>query len=96
MVFPEEYLLSRLFTRDLAQFYEDFYAAKGIKLMKRAKVTAVEGEGGKVGAGPYWVWERGMGCCHMPVACGSMLGRCQLHQHHVEPYACGNCVHVHV
>jgi hypothetical protein len=26
MIFPEEYLLSRLFTRDLAQFYEDFYA----------------------------------------------------------------------
>ncbi|KAL4433983.1 hypothetical protein ABPG75_000424 [Micractinium tetrahymenae] len=50
VVFPEDRLMSRLFTPEIAAFYESFYAEKGIKLLKGDIVTAVEGEGGKVTA----------------------------------------------
>mmetsp|Transcript_13649 Transcript_13649/g.29277 ORF Transcript_13649/g.29277 Transcript_13649/m.29277 type:complete len:433 (-) Transcript_13649:309-1607(-) len=48
VVFPEDRLLSRLFTPQIAAFYEKFYQAKGITLLKGATLLGVEGEGGKV------------------------------------------------
>ncbi|KAI3437605.1 hypothetical protein D9Q98_000057 [Chlorella vulgaris] len=48
VVFPEDRLMSRLFTPEIAAFYESFYAAKGIKLLKGDTVTSLEGSGGTV------------------------------------------------
>ncbi|KAF5830518.1 monodehydroascorbate reductase [Dunaliella salina] len=45
IVCPEPYLLSRLFTPKIAEFYEKFYASKGVHIMKHAKATAFEGSG---------------------------------------------------
>lgn len=48
MVFPEERLMERLFTPQLASFYENFYSSQGITLMKQDLVTALDGKDGKV------------------------------------------------
>ena len=40
--------MARLFTPELANFYESFYADKGVKIIKEDTVTAFEGEGGMV------------------------------------------------
>ena len=40
--------MARLFTPQLADFYEKFYANKGVKIIKEDTVTAFEGEGGMV------------------------------------------------
>ncbi|PSC73208.1 monodehydroascorbate reductase [Micractinium conductrix] len=48
VVFPEDRMMSRLFTPEIAAFYEMFYADKGIKLIKGDVVTALEGTDGKV------------------------------------------------
>ena len=44
MVFPEQWLFSRLFTEEMASFYEQFYAEKGIKMVKNAICTSLEGD----------------------------------------------------
>lgn len=44
MVFPEEWLFSRLFTAEIASFYEKIYADKGIKMIKGAICTSLEGD----------------------------------------------------
>lgn len=49
MVFPEENLMQRLFTPEVAEFYESFYADKGIKMIKGAVAASFEGSNGKVG-----------------------------------------------
>jgi hypothetical protein len=43
--------MSRLFTPELAAFYEGFYAEKGIKIVKGDVVSSLEGADGKVGRG---------------------------------------------
>jgi len=48
MVFPEENLMQRLFTPEVAEFYESFYAEKGIKIIKGALASSFEGKNGKV------------------------------------------------
>ena len=48
MVFPESRLLERLFTQDIAEFYEKYYASKGIKMIKKALVTGFKGDSGCV------------------------------------------------
>lgn len=48
IVFPEDRMMSRLFTPEIAAFYESFYAEKGIKILKGDTVTALEGADGKV------------------------------------------------
>jgi monodehydroascorbate reductase (NADH) len=48
VVFPEPWLMPRLFTADIAGFYEDFLSGKGIKLLKGNTAKAFKGEGGKV------------------------------------------------
>ncbi|EFJ49863.1 hypothetical protein VOLCADRAFT_80444 [Volvox carteri f. nagariensis] len=48
MVFPEDRILSRLLTPQLAAVYERLYDAKGIKMVKGAKVTGFDGVDGKV------------------------------------------------
>lgn len=39
MVFPEDHLMERLFTPTIAKFYEDYYASKGIKFIKKDLIT---------------------------------------------------------
>ncbi|GJD06133.1 Monodehydroascorbate reductase [Galdieria sulphuraria] len=34
MVFPEAHMMERLFTPEIAQFYEDFYRRQGVKILK--------------------------------------------------------------
>lgn len=48
IVYPEPFLMSRLFTKEIASFYEDVYRSKGIKLMPESLATAFEGKNGKV------------------------------------------------
>ena len=48
MVFPDPYFMPRLFTPEIAGFYEDFYAEKGIKVIKGNYAKSFKGEGGKV------------------------------------------------
>ena len=55
-------IMSRLFTPELAAFYEGFYAEKGIKIVKGDVVSALEGADGKVGRGQA----AGSGCCREP------------------------------
>lgn len=50
LVFPEGHLMQRLFTPEIAAFYERFYADKGVKMVKQQLATSLEGEGGKVRA----------------------------------------------
>ena len=40
--------MARLFTPAIADFYEKYYADKGITIRKGDTVSAFEGEGGKV------------------------------------------------
>eukprot|EP00210_Caulerpa_lentillifera_P005211 g4978.t1 len=48
MVFPENFMMSRLFTPEIAKFYEDVYESKGIVLTKGTLVSSLEGTNGKV------------------------------------------------
>eukprot|EP00440_Ansanella_granifera_P045835 gb/GFBE01049651.1/.p1 GENE.gb/GFBE01049651.1/~~gb/GFBE01049651.1/.p1 ORF type:complete len:435 (+),score=102.96 gb/GFBE01049651.1/:1-1305(+) len=48
MVFPEAHCMSRLFNPELAQWLEDEYAARGVKLLKGDSVAEFVGEGGKL------------------------------------------------
>ena len=48
IVFPEDRFMARLFTNEIADFYERFYMDKGIKIIKEDTVTGFEGSGGKV------------------------------------------------
>eukprot|EP00899_Mesostigma_viride_P024075 jgi/Mesvir1/4852/Mv11128-RA.1 len=41
MVFPEERCMPRLFTEELASFYEKYYADKGIQMVKRVLATKI-------------------------------------------------------
>jgi monodehydroascorbate reductase (NADH) len=45
IVFPEERFMERLFTPEIADFYQKFYADKGINIVSQDTVTAFEGEG---------------------------------------------------
>ena len=49
MVFPEPFMMPRLFTDEIAAFYEDFLSQQGINLTKGKTVKSLEGSGGKVG-----------------------------------------------
>lgn len=48
MVFPEDHLMGRLFTPEIAAFYENIYQSKGVTIEKKALVSELQGEGGKV------------------------------------------------
>lgn len=48
MVFPESRLFERLFTPEIAEFYEKFYEDKGITLLKGALCKTLRGEDGHV------------------------------------------------
>lgn len=49
LVFPESRLMERLFTKEIADFYENIFSAKGAKFVKGdgCLVTKVHGSGGK-------------------------------------------------
>ena len=49
MVFPEPYLLSRMFTPQLAAFYEAHFESKGVTFIKNTSATSFEGKDGQVG-----------------------------------------------
>lgn len=42
MVFPDPHFMPRLFTPEIASFYESYYKAKGINIIKGTSVTAFE------------------------------------------------------
>ncbi|KAM0911577.1 hypothetical protein ACQ4PT_013355 [Festuca glaucescens] len=48
MVFPRKHCMDRLFTPKIAEFYENYYAAKGVTFIKGARVTSLEASDGKV------------------------------------------------
>jgi len=48
MVFPEDHLMERLFTPEMAGFYESVYGSKGVVMEKKKLVTELRGENGKV------------------------------------------------
>ncbi|KAL5551999.1 hypothetical protein UlMin_002175 [Ulmus minor] len=51
IVFPEDYLLPRLFTPSLSRRYEDLYKENGVKFLKGASITNLEaGPDGRVAA----------------------------------------------
>lgn len=52
IVFPESRYLERLFTPELAAFYENFYAEKGIKKLPHGFATGFQGTDGAVGFQP--------------------------------------------
>jgi monodehydroascorbate reductase (NADH) len=41
--------VDRLFTPKIAEFYENYYAAKGVTFIKGARVTSLDASDGKVG-----------------------------------------------
>lgn len=55
MVFPEKHFMERLFTPEIAAFYENFYKEKGVTIKPGNIVTALEGADGEVGVNlvPY-------------------------------------------
>lgn len=50
MVFPGKHCMDRFFTPKIAEFYENYYAAKGVSFIKGTKVTSLEASDGKVTA----------------------------------------------
>ncbi|KAH9288232.1 hypothetical protein KI387_032349, partial [Taxus chinensis] len=42
MVFPEKHLMARLFTSEIAAFYEDYYRNKGVKFIKGTAMSSFE------------------------------------------------------
>jgi len=43
LVFPEKHVMDRLFTPEIAAFYEKFYTEKGVKLMPGTLAAGFEG-----------------------------------------------------
>ena len=48
-MYPEKHFMERLFTPEIAAFYEKFYADKGVNIKGENTVTALEGKDGEVG-----------------------------------------------
>ena len=48
LVYPEKHLMERLFTPEIAQFYEKYYQDKGIKLQSGSLATEFKGKDGQV------------------------------------------------
>ena len=49
LVYPEKHFMERLFTPEIAAFYEKFYADKGVIIKEGNTVSALEGKDGHVG-----------------------------------------------
>ena len=77
MVFPEQFLLARLFTPELAAFYAACYEAKGIRLVKKSLVKEVLGESGKVRL--LWaIVKADCLCFTLPIRAAVSLLRCKI------------------
>ncbi|EAZ20347.1 monodehydroascorbate reductase (NADH) 1, peroxisomal [Oryza sativa Japonica Group] len=50
MVFPKKHCMGRLFTPKIAEFYESYYASRGVTFVKEAAVTSMQISAGKVTA----------------------------------------------
>ena len=50
VVFPGPFLLARMFTPELAQFYEGYFENKGVTFLKSDSAVSFEGTDGKVGS----------------------------------------------
>ena len=48
VVYPEKHLMERLFTPEVAQFYEKYYQDKGVSLKPGSLATEFKGENGVV------------------------------------------------
>ena len=48
IVFPEKHLMERLFTPEIAQFYEQYYQDKGVTLKSGSLATEFKGKDGVV------------------------------------------------
>ena len=57
-MFPEKHFMERLFTPDIAGFYEKFYADKGVTIKAGDTVTAFEGSDGQVCACAACRWQQ--------------------------------------
>ncbi len=44
MITAEDRIWKRLFTPQMSEFFEDYYAAKGVKIIKSAKITELRGD----------------------------------------------------
>ena len=44
LVMPSDKFMPRLFTKEIAAFYEEFFTAKGIKILRNERVVGFEGE----------------------------------------------------
>ncbi|CAM8898324.1 unnamed protein product [Rhodiola kirilowii] len=42
MIFPESHFMARLFTPKIARFYEDYYKARGVDIIKRTIISSFE------------------------------------------------------
>lgn len=51
-MFPEKHFMERLFTPEIAQFYEKYYADKGITIKAGSLATEFEGKDGVVSLVP--------------------------------------------
>ena len=49
LVYPEQHFMERLFTPEIAAFYEKFYADKGVIIKEGNTVTSLEGKGRRGG-----------------------------------------------
>lgn len=47
MVYPDPWCLPRLFTKEIAEFYERYYTSKGIRIMKGTSVIDLESDSNK-------------------------------------------------
>eukprot|EP00775_Hariotina_reticulata_P008424 gene8424-8607_t len=67
MVFPEPHLMARLLTPELAAFYEAYYQAKGIKLIKGRLTKAFQaaGKGSLTPAGSFTTCMGGQEVAHV-------------------------------
>ena len=48
IVYPEKHLMERLFTPEIAQFYEQYYQDKGVTLKSGSLATEFKGKDGVV------------------------------------------------
>lgn len=71
-MFPEKHFMERLFTPEIAAFYEKFYADKGVTIKSESMVTALEGEDGEVVS----CFGRARVCWHACPVCVALGGRC--------------------
>ena len=85
IVFPEKHLMERLFTPEIAQFYEQYYQDKGVTLKSGSLATEFKGKDGVVST-----------CiclCFSPAVarCGKVCSLHQARRRHKAPHFWEGC-----